>query len=711
MFFGEHRMLILCAPYRVVGNSLYASGYNFKGELSLPNSRYHWYFTQVDFLSQFTKIFAVGQQHAFGIKSDGSLWAWGSNSYGQLGLGNTTARTSPTRVGTATWVTISGFGDSVMGIQSDGSLWSWGNNTYGQLGLGDKNSRLVPTKVGVSTDWTAICMGVGHGAGLRGSTVNTWGYGAFGQLGTGDTAERLSPTPITGGAAKLVAGNYTTMYVSTGGRIYGTGFNNAGSLGIGTTGTSILSFREAAGSATNWRDISCAGDVSAALTTSNILYTWGSNSQGALGLGDYTNRSAPTLARYNCSKVYVGSNAINAIQTDNTLYGSGNGLSLGIGHLNDVNTFIPLSYDTFSSVSPASSYAFFVRPDGTTFFAGHNTNNYLLGSEHTASYLTVTDTQFKGKIDSISMGFYHSVLVDSKDSSLWTVGDNQYGQLGDGTTKSKTTFTKVSTGTWQTVSCGATHNLAIQSDGKLATWGRNNYGQLGNGVESSASNWRSPAFIQPADTWGVASSGGWHSAAIRRDGTLWTWGYNNNGQLGLGDTVNRSTPVNVGGNDWVQVSSGSNSTAGIKSDGSLWTWGLNSSGQLGLGDTVNRSVPTVVPGSWIAVKCGYVHVVAIKSDGSLWTWGSNTYGQLGLGDTTNRLAPTRIGIDNNWSRIFAEAQSNGTFAKKTDGTSWGWGANYGNLGMGAGGNAVTPTLLNHEWSNVTSFTYGSLFVR
>jgi alpha-tubulin suppressor-like RCC1 family protein len=155
------------------------------------------------------------------------------------------------------------------------------------------------------------------------------------------------------------------------------------------------------------------------------------------------------------------------------------------------------------------------------------------------------------------------------------------------------------------------------------------------------------------------SSGGAHTTAIKTDGTLWTWGLGSFGRLGTNDTTDRSTPVTTfaGGTNWKQVSSGGLYTAAIKTDGTLWTWGSNYFGYLGTNDTTDRSTPvTTFAGgtNWKQVSSGNAHTTAIKTDGTLWTWGRNDNGYLGTNDTTDRSTPvTTFAGGTNWKQVSA----------------------------------------------------------
>jgi len=215
-----------------------------------------------------------------------------------------------------------------------------------------------------------------------------------------------------------------------------------------------------------------------------------------------------------------------------------------------------------------------------------------------------------------------------------------------------------------------------------------------------------------AQNWSSVSCGTYHTIARKTDGTLWAWGYNWNGQLGLGDTTDRNTPTKVGTDtNWASVSCGAQHTLAIKTDGTLWAWGYNWNGQLGLGDTTERNTPTKVgtETNWSSVSCGVYHTLARKTDGTLWAWGANGDGQLGLGDTTDRYTPTKVGTDTNWSSVSCGVWH--TIARKTDGTLWAWGANgNGQLGLGDNTSRNTPTQVTQVILSVnpTSLSFGEI---
>jgi len=270
------------------------------------------------------------------------------------------------------------------------------------------------------------------------------------------------------------------------------------------------------------------------------------------------------------------------------------------------------------------------------------------------------------------------------DNTIWSWGRNSYGRLGDGTTIDKSSPIQIGSLTdWAKINPGFESANAIKTDGGLWTWGRGNNGRLGLG---NLTNYSSPIQVGSLTDWFIVNGGQNHTLALKTDGSLWSWGINTNGDLGLGDTANRSSPVQIGSlTDWASISGGGSAQShAIKTDGSLWSWGRGSFGKLGLGDTANRSSPVQIGSltDWVSVSAATQHSLAIKTDGTLWVWGdSGSAGKLGLGNTTDYSSPVQIGSLTDWATV--DGSSNITTALKTDGTIWSWGENsFGQLGHG-----------------------------
>ena len=288
----------------------------------------------------------------------------------------------------------------------------------------------------------------------------------------------------------------------------------------------------------------------------------------------------------------------------------------------------------------------------------------------------------------VSAGYVQTLAV-ADNGTLWAWGDGEAGQLGlnDVFYRSSPTQVGALTTWYEVVTSGQSSaqqqfSLALKNDGSLWSWGRNSYGRLGL---NDTVNRSSPVQVGSLTTWAeVTTAGSGFCLAIKNDGTLWAWGYNGQGALGQNNTIVRSSPVQVGSDiDWQSIAGGSNSSFAIKTNGSLWSWGNGGYGRLGHNNTTNYSSPKQVGAltTWSKITASNGGLcVALKDDGTLWSWGSNNVGQLGLGNTINRSSPVQIGALTTWAQV--SLISNACFAINTDGALWSWGSGYdGRLGQ------------------------------
>jgi alpha-tubulin suppressor-like RCC1 family protein len=351
-----------------------------------------------------------------------------------------------------------------------------------------------------------------------------------------------------------------------------------------------------------------------AQTQFDFAYAWGSNDDGQLGDLTVTVRSSPVI------------------------------ISGGFAD------WCEISADGYHSLA--------VRTDGTAWAWGRNSSGQLGDLTVTVRSSPVSVVGGFGDWCEISAGLAHSLAVRT-DGTAWAWGSNGNGRLGDLTVTSRTSPVSVVGGfsDWCQISAGRYHSLAVRTDGTAWAWGNNINGRLGDGSVTSQS---SPVSVVGGfGDWCQVSGGRSHSLAVRTDGTAWAWGYNGQGRLGDGSVTSRRSPVSVVGGfgDWCQISAGGFHSLAVRTDGTAWAWGCNTSGQLGDLTVTARSSPVSVVGGfgdWCEISAGYSHSLAVRTDGSAWAWGCNTSGQLGDGSVTSRTSPVSVlGGFGDWCEISA----------------------------------------------------------
>ena len=367
-----------------------------------------------------------------------------------------------------------------------------------------------------------------------------------------------------------------------------------------------------------------------------------------------------------------------------------------------------------------TAYTFTVQPAARNLFSWGRNNSGELGHNSTTQYsspkqITGGDWAkfYGGSTHDMDGGKFKVHLKGlGGTGELYAWGNNHQGQFGD---NSETTYSSPiqigSESTWTNKvngDYGQTH--AIKSDGTLWAMGYNHFGNLGQNDRTTRS---SPVQI-PGTTWAAVVS---HKAvaATKTDGTLWMWGSGDNGQLGQNNVVTYSSPVQIPGTTWRNcvATSDSKHTLATKTDGTLWAWGDNAYGKLGVNSEVDYSSPVQIPGTnWSeAIAVSFNTSIATKTDGTLWSWGENDKGELGLngGASDRRSSPTQIpgtSWSTEWSQIASAYRSYAI--TKTDGTLWAFGDNgQGQLGQSSTTKYSSPVQVGSDtdWESVSSNTY------
>jgi cysteine-rich repeat protein len=658
--------------------------------------------------------------HSLALRaSDGTVWAWGRNTYGQLGESTTTtpSRPLPVQVSSLSGIKALAVSNHVLALDSDGAVHSWGYNSNGQLGDGTTTDRFTPHKLTSLSNVVAIAAGASHSLAASASpvdgtvSVHAWGLNSSGQLGDGTTLQRSTPVLVAGlsKVVALAAGTSHSLALSSGGTVYAWGLNTSGQLGDGTTTTRRTPIPVPG--LTNVVAISAGANYSLALRSDGTVYAWGLNTSGQLGDGTTTTRRTPIPVPNltNVVAIAAGDNHSLAVRAVGTVYAWGDNDNGQLGDGSTTNRATPTQallpfFCGNGVVEPGeacddgnSTHGDGCSPLCTTEAAAPLCGNASVeageqcddGNVASADGCSTTCTR---EVFRVATGANHSLML-REDGAVWSWGSNGSGQLGDGsTTLRNSPVPTQGLGQMKEVKAYASHSLALRaSDGTVWAWGRNTYGQLG---ESSSTTSSRPLPVQVSSLSGIkALAVSNHVLALDSDGAVHSWGYNSNGQLGDGTTTNRFTPhklpsplLNVR-----TLAAGASHSLALRSNGTVYAWGLNSSGQLGDGSNATRFTPVLVAGlsKVVALAAGTSHSLALSSEGTVYAWGLNTSGQLGDGTTTNRKTPILVPDLTNVVAISAGA--NYSLALRSDGTVYAWGLNTsGQLGDGTTTTRRTP---------------------
>ena len=572
---------------------------------------------------------------SFAVLEDGSLWAWGENHRGQLGLGYNSDWSAPKRVNSSRWdhggtqtgiSVLSGFSFHACAIPQDGSLWCWGHNAAGQLGIGSLENMHSPVRVQPAV-WGSlhgempmvdVACGGGHTCALQSNgTVWCWGQIGQGQLGLEAFPNTNQPWPLVvsgapDGVVSLVAGFRHTCALTAA------------------------------------REVWCWGDTLGQTALQIPEPTWSFLPRKALTTNQSTN-GENALVRETISSIHAGygSTCVMAAHGAVWCWGLGSSGQLGLG-------------ETSTSELPVRAKL----PDAVSNYAA-------LAAEQASSAAQ--------PVRSVSVGKKHSCAALG-DGSLWCWGSGGPGLLGVPPDPARDPWVpvKVQVPAWEErgveaikVKVEASHACSVMSDASLWCWGANGRGQLG--VGSTVDSVVVPVQVW-ANRWGLGggqvralsvSTQAEGTCALIEDGTVRCWGYGARGRLGSGDEADQSLPHQVAPEAWgrapgmqAAVCMDTTEASGIVllDDSTVWTWGANFHRHLGVErlTTEFASSPVqVMAGTWgrndtaegislASVHAGGGHACALLADGSLWCWGLGVGGQLGQNSTVDHSLPVQV---------------------------------------------------------------------
>lgn len=356
--------------------TLWGWGYNQYGQLGDGSNANRSLPTQIGGANNWIKI-AAGGSHSLGIRANGSLWSWGYNNQGQLGDGSSvTYRNTPQQVGTATnWAFVAAGDDFSFAIKTDGTLWAWGRNNYCQLGDATYMNQNVPVQVGTANNWTSVSAGMFHAVGIRSNgTLWAWGRNNRGQLGDGSTTNREEPVQIGTGWQQVDAGDEHTIGKKTNGTIFSWGYGFLGRLGLTDYDTHTIPTQ--IGTESNWQSVAAGDEHSYAIKTNGTLWACGYGHSGQLGNNSFMANGISVFQQIGTStgyqQVFAGKQDGMTIRANNLLYGWGGN---HLGQLGDGTTSdkaFPVAVGCYNSVLAvdqnqlASDLKLYPNPVGAT---------------------------------------------------------------------------------------------------------------------------------------------------------------------------------------------------------------------------------------------------------------------------------------------------------------------------------------------------------
>jgi alpha-tubulin suppressor-like RCC1 family protein len=655
----------------------------------------------------------AGDTFGAALTTDGDLYLWGSGAPGG-------ATTSVIRKETTTvkFTQLSAGYSHLMLLGADGYLYAYGNNTYGQLGNNNRTNVNSPIRIGTST-WKTIQAGGFFSMAIDSSdNVYTWGYNLYGQLGLGNRISRSNPTQLSSNISKISASGDVGAYINSSGSLFTWGFNDVGQLGLSDT---IHRSSPVQVGTNSWKFLSAGSANMAAIDLNNTLWAWGNGNYYQIDPGsNQFNYSSPVqITAIPCVSVRINSGVI-AFQTTNNevytrgfaQYGTHGGAQLPPGvdksNLSTISTGSPtvriglqkVGSGSWNLVSAGLSHTIATDTNNKLWAWGGNTN-YQLGLQDTRSRSSPTQITTASSLSftQISAGAEHNHAL-TNNGELYGWGKNSAGEVG--MLKHRYNTVTFINGNW----------IAIDQQGYLWTCGSGLNSQNGL-LDLTVTARSSPTQISTDVRYSaVQMSALGNTIALGVDGSLWTWGTNSDG--GLGSNLNttqllaRSSPAQVGTDtNWSKISTKYYGGLAIKTDGSLWAWGAGGAAQGYLNQqgysTIARSSPTQIgTSSWTMVSGGVDHVLAITVDGKLWGWGTNNQGQLGINTTTARSSAVQISAGTSF--IFCAAGVSCSYAIDTGYKLWAWGINTnGQLGISAGiANRSNPVQVSPY--KATSFT-------
>jgi alpha-tubulin suppressor-like RCC1 family protein len=588
---------------------------------------------------------AVGYYHSLVVTDDGMVLASGEGSSGQLGTG--------TGTDTDTWAAVAGTGalkavssqNSSFVITDQGALYAFGENNYGGLGVGTVGLNVYTPVIIIPSGVVDVAAGLLHTLVLMADgSVMAMGMNSYGQFGDNTTDSSTTPRlVIPSGVKSVAAGQGHSMFVMADGSLQGVGLNSYGQLGFGDTAV----HSSLTTVATDVTLVSTGANHTLYVTKNGALMGMGNGSNGQLGLGDFSGRLTPDTIR---SNGVVGAFA----QSNSSFFLENSLVSLEIKGLSTVYSGSTANFrcDAVWADGRRTDVTAQViwSHDSTTAAIELNTGTLDLSAVPAGETIRVSADYFNITTDK-DLTVAHLPLGGA---TLYGCGYNSYSQLGLDTTVSLATLTEISPDDIISLAGGASHSLYVREDGSVFAMGDNSYGQLGAGDTIPRTV---PVQVTQPRTAIAVGAGDYHSLIVFRDGSLYAMGRNDQGQLGDGTQENRNFPIRIRKQGVVGADGGAGHSVFLTADGAVWTVGRCIEGQLGNGTTSGSDTPFMAhAGGVTGVRAGANYTLFTTDDSAMWGMGDNRQGQLGLiSSILDQLTPTVL-VSSNVAQMAAGAQ-------------------------------------------------------
>lgn len=705
---------------------------------------------------------AVGDGHSIFLKDDGTVVTWGvyyDESHPD-GVGNIKTPTSVKDLSYIVSVTAADYWGYALDI--DGMVWEWGP----ELEAAPKTESFTAQKVEGLSDIVEISSEGSYNLALK-ADGTVWQWGEYEGLETIETPElvRDQDGNALTGIVEIDAGEEHGLALSADGKLYSWGDNFYGQLGDGTREKrSYADLVRSVEESVSVTDIEAGDGYNVVTTQEGEELAWGKSDQihgkqfethlwsaASLDSAD-TVESVVALSSdmppgnvVDMATSSMFQNLKLAFCEDGSVWRTGEckltitesgilELDLTVQttdwiEMEELASLPQKPYDASDEIISASAFNeahSMAVVDGVLMAAGSNKYGQLGDGTFVSSNEPVPVINYLNEpmddVKKVSVGNGYALILNN-DGRVWSVGFNEYGKLGDGTSENQNKVYPVrgKNGNgflrdFVDVAAGYRHSLAVKSDGSVWAWGSNSAGQLGDGTHTTSIV---PVRVKGAngEDWIKNAVSAYANAncsmVLNEDGTVYMWGNNDKGQLGNGNKTNQSIPVQVKGQNGVgvldgivQIATAEGCSIALDEDGTVWTWGGNQNGRLGDGTTTDRYYPDKVQKAdrgggvlddIVAISAGYYFNAALDSKGFVWMWGKNDKGQLGNGTTTDQYKAVQVLDLNVVSGYLSGVRSIScgreyTLATAADGSKLVWGYNrYGQYGAGTVGyTSTTP---------------------